>query len=103
MKNIILLSCDGLNVDVEKVIKVENDKVEEGVISLFEKVFKNDYNGVGFINSIYDIIDYEVDSMEKCVEREFDCCNENNSIIVVDESVDIEKKFGKYNYNVVVE
>ncbi len=95
-KFIILLSCDGLNVDVEKMIKVDNDKVEDGVCELFENVE----------GGVDNILDNELSSDDveyNWIERDFECGNEWNSIIVVDENVDIEKMFEKYNYNVVVE
>ena len=91
-KFICLLSCDGLNVDVEKMIKVDNDKVEDGVCELFKDVE----------NGVDNILDYELDCVDyDWIERDFECGNEWNSIIVIDESVDIEKMFMKYEYNLI--
>lgn len=94
-KVVFLLSCDGLNVDVIKSIKVENNKVEEGVLELFKEVESEENN----------ILDWELEKelIEfNWIEREFECCNEWNSIIVVDESINFEEEFKLCNYNLVV-
>ena len=82
MKKVILLSCDGYLVDIEEVVLCEDSEVENKVKMLNEiiKDFDNDYNNE-------DILDWELDKEDidyDFVEREFECGNEWNSIVVVD-------------------
>lgn len=94
-KFIMLLSCDGINVDVEKVVVVDNDKVEDGVCELFESVE----------GGVDNILENELSSEDieyDWIERDFECGNEWNSIIVVDGSVNIKDMFKKCNYNVEI-
>ena len=82
MKKVILLSCDGYLVDIEEVVLCEDSEVENNVKMLNEiiKDFDNDYNNE-------DILDWELDKEDidyDFVEREFECGNEWNSIVVVD-------------------
>lgn len=82
MKKVILLSCDGYLVDIEEVVLCEDNEVENKVKMLNEiiKDFDNDYNNE-------DILDWELDKEDidyDFVEREFECGNEWNSIVVVD-------------------
>jgi len=96
MKKVILLSCDGINVDIVDEIFVEN--VNNGVRELFSKVFNNDY--VGSFKCIDEILENELvedDIMYDNIEREFDCGNEWNSIVVMDKNIDVKEVFGKYN------
>ena len=82
MKKVILLSCDGYLVDIEEVVLCEDNDVENKVKMLNEiiKDFDNDYNNE-------DILEWELDKEDidyDFVEREFECGNEWNSIVVVD-------------------
>ena len=82
MKKVILLSCDGYLVDIEEVVLCEDNDVENKVKMLNEiiKDFDNDYNNE-------DILKWELDKEDidyDFVEREFECGNEWNSIVVVD-------------------
>ena len=89
MKKVILISCDGIEVDIikELIVSDDNNSIKNGVRELFSEVFNNDY--VGDIKYLDDILINEVykedifyDNVN--VEREFDCCNDWNSIVVVD-------------------
>ena len=82
MKKVILLSCDGYLVDIEEVVLCEDSEVENKVKMLNEiiKDFDNDYNNENILEWELDKEDIDYDF----VEREFECGNEWNSIVVVD-------------------
>ena len=52
--------------------------------------------------NVDNILDWEVDFVScDWIDKDYECGNEFNSIIVIDESVDIEKMFMKYEYNLI--
>jgi hypothetical protein len=79
MKKVILLSCDGVLVDIEEVFLVNDYEVDNMVSVIFNRSVKN--------SDVEDIMEWELSKEDidySFVEREFECGNEWNSIVVVD-------------------
>ena len=85
MKKVILLSCDGYLVDIEEVVLCEDSEVENKVREMFEECVK--ISVLMLVDDVEDILDCELSKEDidyDFVEREFECGNEWNSIVVVD-------------------